>query len=136
MSAAWFDTVAKARRDADAAMAAAERTPEERAKREAAAWDAAFAALDRQAQKTAAFLIKQRARRYVERPTQLEILYPGLSTASPIKMIAIGEHLLEFERAKRPFFGFGGEVMAINAKAVVLLGRAMRRAERKMQEAA
>ncbi|WP_219322894.1 hypothetical protein [Methylovirgula sp. HY1] len=59
----------------------------------------------------------------------LESLYPGLASAPPATLIAIAEHLLETERrAPRRWFGFGGEITAINAKAALLYGRARRRA--------
>jgi hypothetical protein len=80
------------------------------------------------ATRAAAHLIKVRARHYARRPLALEALYPGLSHASPAKMIAIASHLIERESATpRRWFGFGGEINLVNAKAAYLLGRAMRR---------
>ncbi|MGD0635976.1 MAG: hypothetical protein ABSA13_17305 [Beijerinckiaceae bacterium] len=82
------------------------------------------------AARTAAHMIKSRARHYLRRPPALEALYPGLSHAGPQKMIAISAHLIERESlSPRRWFGFGGEVNLINAKAAGLLGRVMRRAE-------
>ena len=73
-------------------------------------------------------LIKARARHYARRPGALEALYPGLSMAGPLTLVAIAEHLAERERlSPRRWFGFGGEVGLINAKAALLLGRAQRR---------
>ncbi|HLH11856.1 MAG TPA: hypothetical protein VKV77_08260 [Methylovirgula sp.] len=87
-------------------------------------------AIGAQARRTAAHMVKCRARDYARRPMTLENLYPGLAAARPDVMIAIAEHLLESERANpRRWFGFGGEVGALNAKAVQLLGRALRRIE-------
>ena len=64
-------------------------------------------------------------------PMALETLYPGLAVARPETLIAVAEHLLEIERKNpRRWFGFGGEVKALNAKAALLLGRTLRRAGR------
>jgi hypothetical protein len=82
-----------------------------------------------QARRTAAHMVKCRARDYARRPMTLEILYPGLAAARPDTLIAVAEHLLDIERKNpRRWFGFGGEVKALNAKAALLLGRALRRA--------
>jgi hypothetical protein len=73
-------------------------------------------------------MVKCRARDYAQRPMALEILYPGLAAARPATLIAVAEHLLEIERKNpRRWFGFGGEVKALNAKAALLLGRTLRR---------
>ncbi len=89
---------------------------------------AAFAAIGAQARRSAAHVIKQRARAFALRPIELETLYPGLAVATPGKLIAIAEHLLERARTGRQrWFGFGGEVTALNAKAALLYGRALRR---------
>ncbi len=83
------------------------------------------------ARRAVAHLIKSRARHYARRPMALERLYPGLSRVAPDRLAAIGAHLVEREaRVPRRWFGFGGEVTLINAKAVCLLGRARRRAAR------
>jgi hypothetical protein len=89
---------------------------------------AAFAAIDAQARRSAAYLVKQRARAFAQRPSELEALYPGLAVAPPGKLIAVAEHLLETARnGRQRWFGFGGEVIAINAKAALLYGRMLRR---------
>jgi hypothetical protein len=94
-----------------------------------AKFDAA-AAIAAQARRTVAHMVKCRARDYARRPMALEALYPGLGAARPEALIAVAEHLLEIER-KNPcrWFGFGGEVKALNAKAALLLGRVLRRAK-------
>jgi hypothetical protein len=72
--------------------------------------------------------IKLRARLYAKRPMALEPLYPGLACASAEALIAIAAHLVEREsRSPRRWFGFGGEVSLLNAKAALLLGRIRRR---------
>ena len=85
-------------------------------------------ALRAQARRTAAYMLKCRAREYARRPMQLEILYPGLAAAEPAVLIAVAAHLVANERKNpRRWFGFGGEVGALNAKAALLLGRTLRR---------
>ena len=85
-------------------------------------------ALRAQARRTAAYMLKCRAREYARRPMQLEILYPGLAAAEPAVLIAVAAHLVENERKNpRRWFGFGGEVGTLNAKAALLLGRTLRR---------
>lgn len=87
-------------------------------------------ALASQARRTAALLIKRRARDYLAHPRMLEILASGLSMASGAAMIATAQELLTAERAtRRRFAGLFAEPPAINYRAVWLLGRAMRRRE-------
>ncbi|MEJ0095732.1 MAG: hypothetical protein WDN46_20690 [Methylocella sp.] len=84
-----------------------------------------------QAARTARSLIKCRARTYAGRPIDLDAIVPGLSSAPPEILISVGADLLQVERhAPRRWFGFGGETPAINARALVLLGRALRRSRR------
>lgn len=93
--------------------------------------------LEAQARLTAAFLVKCRARRYQKRPIELEAVGPHLCCANGTRLIAWGEHLLEFEHPHpQRWFGFGGEVKAVNAKACILLGRYRRRFEDRVREAA
>ncbi|MGA7384189.1 MAG: hypothetical protein WBW81_05715 [Methylocella sp.] len=90
----------------------------------------AEAALRAQATRTAVDLIKDRARAYAKRPMTLENVFPGLSAAAPETIIAVAKRLLAAERkAPRRWFGFGGEVPILNAKAVLLSARALRRDE-------
>lgn len=84
--------------------------------------------LQSQARRTAALVTKSRARSFAGQPTALEHICRGLSTASPGEMIDIAKGLLRAERVNpRRWFGFGGEVGALNAQAILLLGRARRR---------
>jgi hypothetical protein len=93
---------------------------------------ATLEALRAKARRSAAHLVKTRARAFAKRPMALEVLYPGLAAAKPETLIAIAEHLLERQRSNpQRWFGFGGEVTALNAKAVLLYGRALRRAKLK-----
>lgn len=79
----------------------------------------------------AARLVKDRARRFARNPLTLDSVFPGLANADPGTMIDVGLYLLAGEKKNpRRWFGFGGEVPAMNAKAVILLGRARRRLER------
>jgi hypothetical protein len=88
------------------------------------------ATLRAQATRAAVDLIKDRARAYAKRPMTLENVFPGLSAATPETKIAVAKHLIAAERnAPRRWFGFGGEVPILNAKAVLLSARALRRDE-------
>lgn len=81
--------------------------------------------------RAASHMVKMRARHYVRRPMTLDSLHPGLSMATPATLVAIAEHLVEREaRSPRRWFGFGGEVGLVNARAALLLGRALRKAAR------
>lgn len=80
------------------------------------------------ARRAVAHQTKARARYYARRPQALDALFPGLGCAPPDTLIAIAEHLVEREaRSPRRWFGFGGEVSLVNARAALLLGRALRR---------
>ena len=83
------------------------------------------------ARRSIAHTLKARARRYGRRPQMLDALFPGLGSAPPDTLIAVAAHLVEREmRSPRRWFGFGGEVSLVNARAALLLGRALRRAAR------
>ena len=83
------------------------------------------------ARRSIAHTVKARARRYRRRPQALDALFPGLGSAPPDTLIAIATHLVEREAGSpRRWFGFGGEVSLLNARAALLLGRALRRAAR------
>ena len=86
-------------------------------------------ALRAQATRTAVALIKHRARSYAKQPMTLENVFPGLSAAAPETIIAVAKHLIATERhAQCRWFGFGGEVAILNAKAVLLFARVLRAA--------
>jgi hypothetical protein len=88
------------------------------------------AALRAQATRTAVDLIKDRARTCAKRRMTPENLIPGLSAAAPETIIAVAKHLISAEsNAPRRWFGFGGEVTILNAKAMLLSARALRRDE-------
>ncbi len=81
------------------------------------------------ARTAARMMVKGRARFYDRTPMALDALHPGLACAPPTTLVAIGEHLVERESlSPRRWFGFGGEVCLVNARAALLLGRARRRA--------
>jgi hypothetical protein len=90
------------------------------------------AGLRAQARRTAVGVIKDRARAYAKRPVTLESVFPGLSAAAPETIIGVATHLIAVEKnAPRRWFGSGGEVPILNAKAVLLSARALRRDERR-----
>jgi hypothetical protein len=87
-------------------------------------------AFDKIAYGAVAVLVKQRARALAKDSAALEAVMPGLAGASAEVMIASARQILDKERQNpRRWFGFGGEIRALNAKAVLLLGRTRRRAE-------
>lgn len=72
--------------------------------------------------------VKYRAKAYARHPMDLDTLVPGLSQARPEVLISVAKQLLWTEQhAPRRWFGFGGEVIALNARAALLLGRTLRR---------
>lgn len=74
-------------------------------------------------------MIKHRARGYAQHPMALETITPGLAAAAPDTLEAVARQLIERERVTpRRWFGFGGEVPLLNAKALLLLARVRRRA--------
>ena len=84
------------------------------------------------ATRAACHMVKMRARAFALRPQALDALQVGLSLASPETLVAVAEHLVEREaRSPRRWFGFGGEVNLVSARAALLLGRAQRRAGRR-----
>lgn len=86
------------------------------------------AALRAQARRAAHQMVKDRARAYARRPRDLDAFAPGLAAAAPETLIAAGAHLLRLEAsAPRRWFGFGAEAPALNARALMLLGRTLRR---------
>jgi hypothetical protein len=56
--------------------------------------------------------------------------HPLMLAAAPETVIAVAKHLIAAEsNAPRRWFGFGGEVPILNAKAALLSARALRRDE-------
>lgn len=77
-------------------------------------------------------LVKDRARAFARRPWTLDMVRQGLADASPEAMIVMARQLLDRERRNPSrWFGFGGEIPALNARAVLVLARARRRGERR-----
>jgi len=80
------------------------------------------------AARTAHWMVKRRARLFLDQPLRREAVAGGLWCASPECLISTGTRMLENERDfPRRNYGFGGEVTSINAKALVVLGRFERR---------
>jgi hypothetical protein len=75
------------------------------------------AALGAQAARTAHKMIKTRDRTCAERPHNLDAVASRLCGAPPETLIAVGAELLPIETgAPSRWFGFGGEVAALNAR--------------------
>lgn len=93
-------------------------------------------AVEAAVRRSIAHMMKSRARHYRRRPSALESLFPGLSIAPSATLIAVASHLVERERlSPHRWYGFGGEVTMMNARAALLLGRLRRRCERAQMSA-
>jgi hypothetical protein len=98
----------------------------ERAKTARTAFDAAMAAVEAQAKKTAAAIIEYRARDYAIQPRQLDALetdpfQPRLSTLFPQQLrfrlaVLLGEELA----TPRRHIGLGGETIRLNLRAAIV----------------
>jgi hypothetical protein len=86
---------------------------------------AAHAAIEAAARRTAAFMIKWRARHFMLIPADLDDISKGLSFLPPKAMLAELRYLSEILPPHR-WFGFGGEVPAINLHAANLYARLLR----------
>jgi hypothetical protein len=85
-----------------------------------------------QARKSGREAIKRRLHYYLAWPEGLEAIWPSLSWADSTKMLGIVDMLIEDERrTPRRFSGVGGDIKAINLRAVMMLGRLKRFQERK-----
>lgn len=80
------------------------------------------------ARQSAFAAIRRRAHAYLRDALKLEAIAHGLAFASPECLIATGATILDHERRfPSRHFGTGGEVRAINARAIMVLGRYQRR---------
>jgi len=96
------------------------------------AQDVVEARLRAQAARTAAKLIKIRARTYANGPMALETLLLGFWAAAPGKLAAAAQlHFAAERNLPCRWFGAGGEIPLVNAKSALLLGRALCRAAHK-----
>jgi hypothetical protein len=73
--------------------------------------------------------IKNRARAFLKCPMALDALLPGLTErAAPDAILTLAKQMMVKERdTPRRWFGFGGEAPMLNAKALLLYGRILRR---------
>jgi hypothetical protein len=92
--------------------------------------EAAYAALRTQAQRTARREIKDRARAYALRPRELDAIVSNLSAHQPKQMVQVLESI-RFPSNWR-WFGFGGEIPAINMRGAMLYARYARAKHRKL----
>jgi hypothetical protein len=87
------------------------------------------AALRAQAKRTALDLTKHRARAYLTRLLIEETYFPEVLWTAPDQIIAVAKRMIAAEKSvPRRWFGFGGEAPLLNAKALLLCGRVLRRA--------
>jgi hypothetical protein len=85
---------------------------------------AVHAALEAQARKTARAMIKERARAYALRPRELDAIAEGLFKLFPCDLVTSLSQInaVALIRGTR-WFGFGGEVPAINLRGAMLYAR-------------
>jgi hypothetical protein len=83
--------------------------------------DAAYAALRAQAQRSARREIKSRAQYYAKYPSMLDTIIAGVSGLSPRRIVESLELL--FRPPAWRFFGFGGEIPALNLHGAMLYAR-------------
>lgn len=97
-----------------------------------AAMRAAEEAIIAQAQMTTSSIIESRARKFAVRPALLDLIEPGLSKLSPLRMaVRIGE--LAGQESAAPRRIFGGEVVMMNLKAAGLYAERLCRIESGMR---
>jgi len=96
------------------------------------AMQATFDAIERDARRTVIVAIKTRARKYIIRPEQLAnalgfipVNYADVLVNAKLKLRAL---------PSTRYFGFGGEVPAINLRAAILFARYARRFEHANRE--
>jgi hypothetical protein len=90
------------------------------------------AALAAEARASAFMMVKDRARAYRRTPRELDALFPGLRELHPgMQFLALRSLLPTAQR----WFGFGGEVPAINLRAAMVYARWLRRYHVNVQEA-
>ena len=92
--------------------------------------DAACAALRAQAKRSACREIKDRARAYALRPRELDAIFQGLAGRSPHSLVKTLE-IFRYPPDWR-WFGFGGEVPALNMRAAMLYARYARAKARQL----
>jgi hypothetical protein len=87
--------------------------------------NAAHAAVKAEADATARAVIKIRARLYALHPSELDAVEIGLSSFTPRQLV---DRLRQIERdpTLRRWYGFGGEIPAINLRGAMLYARYLR----------
>jgi hypothetical protein len=85
-------------------------------------YDTASAAFRAQAKRTVHSYIKDRAREYALRPRDLDAIAGGLSRLSP-KNLIISLWPWPVQPMPMRYFGFGGEVQALNLRGAMLFAR-------------
>jgi len=67
--------------------------------------------------------VKRRARHYALYPSSLESIAPGLSLLRPRGIVNQLQNITEIELPIERYFGFGGEIRAINRRGAMLYAR-------------
>jgi hypothetical protein len=87
------------------------------------------AALEAETRATARAVIKMRARAYVLRPGDLDALCKGFCGLWPGSLVDVLKHM---KAHPQRYFGFGGEVLAINLRGAMLYARYSRAKKRQI----
>jgi hypothetical protein len=82
-----------------------------------------LATIEARARAVAIDNVKRRARLYAPYPSSLESISPGLSLLRPRGIVNQLQSITEVELPIERYFGFGGEIRAINRKGAMLYAR-------------
>ena len=96
------------------------------------AMQAAFDAIERDARRAVIVAIKTRARKYIIRPEFLDTALGFIPVSYADVLTTAKRKLRELQPTR--YFGFGGEVPAINLRAAILFARYARRFENVKKE--
>ena len=82
-----------------------------------------LAIIEARARAVAIDSVKRRARHYALYPSSLESIEPGLSLLRPRGIVNQLQSIAEVELPIERYFGFGGEIRAINRKGAMVYAR-------------
>lgn len=82
-----------------------------------------LATIEARARAVAIDNVKRRARHYALYPSSLESIKPGLSLLRPRGIVNQLQSITEVELPIERYFGFGGEIRAVNRRGAMLYAR-------------
>jgi hypothetical protein len=95
-----------------------------------------LATIEARARAVAIDNVKRRARHYALYPSSLEAIEPGLSLLRPRGIVNHLQSITEVELPIERYFGFGGEIRAINRRGAMVYARWSRYVFHKLRKAA